>query len=165
MDGTSVTGIWTKEQKDGAKYSQTLPHLPAGKYKALVISPLVAERIEPDMALIFGNSAQMCLLMNALQWENYERLQFFFSGEGSCADTFAECYHSGKPQLTVPCLGERLQGCVQEDELEIAIPASMVKKVADGLDQMRAGRVISYPIPFYGLPLCIEIKNKLEGRL
>ena len=153
LDGTSVTGIWTKDQKDGAKYSQTLPHLPAGKYKALVISPLGAERIDPDIALIFGNSAQMCLLMNALQWEDYERLQFFFSGEGSCADTFAECYHSGKPQLTVPCLGERLQGSVQEDELEIAIPAGKIRKAVDGLDAMRAARSISYPIPYYGLQL------------
>lgn len=153
LDGTTVTGIWMKYQEDAAKYRQTLRHLPVGKFKAIVLSPLGAERIEPDMALIFGNSAQMCLLMNALQWEGYERLQFFFTGEGSCADSFAECYYSGKPQLTVPCLGERVQGLVQDDELEIAIPGSMVKKAVAGLDELRAARVINYPIPYYGLQM------------
>jgi len=55
--------------------------------------------------------------------------------------------------MTVPCEGERIQGLVQEDELEIAMPAKMVKKLAAGIDGLRAARIISYPLPYYGFQM------------
>jgi len=149
LDGTS-TRPWMKTQEDAAKYAATLPHLPVGKFKAVALAPLASERFEPDIVWIFANTAQMCYVLNALQWENYERFTFYFSGEGSCADAFVECYYSGKPQVTVPCEGERIQALVMEDELEVAIPGSMVKKLLDGLEGLRAARIISYPMPYYG---------------
>lgn len=149
-------GIWVKSKEDSVKYVDSLPHLPIGKFKAAAVSPLASSRIEsPDLAYIFGNPAQMNLLLNALQWENYERFQFYFTGEGACSDAFVEAYNSGKPQLTVPCLGERIMGLVQDEELEIAFPAGMVKKALDGLNALRAARTIGYPIPYYGYQMDI----------
>jgi len=144
---------WTKTQEDAAKYSATLPNLPVGKFKAVAVSPLAAERFEPDIAWLFSNSAQMNFILNALQWDKYDRLTFHFSGEGSCADAFVEAYLTGKPHMTVPCEGERIQGLVQEDELEIAMPASMVKKMVEGIDGLRAARIINYPLPYYGFQM------------
>ncbi len=144
-------GIWVKTKEESIKYIKTVPSLPLGKFKVAVASPLTSDRIaSPDLAYIFANPAQMNLLLNALQYENYERLHFYFSGEGSCADAFAEAYNSGKPQCTVPCIGERCMGMVQDDEMELAIPASMLKKVMDGLNALRASRTIAYPLPHFG---------------
>ncbi|MCJ7655700.1 MAG: DUF169 domain-containing protein [Dehalococcoidia bacterium] len=55
--------------------------------------------------------------MNGLQFKDYERFQFFFIGEGACADGLAQCYTSGNPALAIPCMGERAFGTVTEDEL------------------------------------------------
>ena len=144
-------GIWVKTKEESIKYVKTLPGLPAGKFRVAVASPLSSDRIaSPDLAYIFGNPAQMNLLLNALQYENYERLHFYFTGEGSCADAFVEAYNSGKPQCTVPCMGERCMGMVQDDEMELAMPASMLKKAMDGLTALRASRTIVYPIPYFG---------------
>jgi uncharacterized protein (DUF169 family) len=152
VDGTGYLA-WTKTKEDAAKCASTIPHLPFGKYKAVVVGPLAAERFAPEFAWIFSNTAQMNLMLNALQWSDYERLTFHFSGEGSCADAFAECYHTGKPKMTVPCAGERLQGLVLEDELEIVLPINMVKKLADGIDGLKASRIFSYPVPYYGFQM------------
>ncbi len=151
-DGTGYIP-WTRTKEDAARCGASVPHLPFGKFQAVVVSPLASERFVPDIAWLFSNTAQMNFILNALQWQDYERLTFYFSGEGSCADAFVEAYLRGKPQMTVPCEGERIQGLVQEDELEIAMPAKMVKKLAEGIDGLRASRIISYPLPYYGFQM------------
>lgn len=155
-DGTLYAGIWMKTKEDAAKYVQTLPSLPVGKYEAAVVSPLISEKITPNIVLIYANTAQMNLLLNGLQWENYERLQFFFTGESSCADAFAECYKTGKPQLTIPCMGERMFAFAQEDELELALPTPMMKKMVEGIRGLRRSHIIAYPIPYGGFQLSLD---------
>jgi uncharacterized protein (DUF169 family) len=90
--------------------------------------------------------------MNGLQFKNYERFQFFFIGEGSCADGLAQCYTSGKPALAIPCMGERAFGTVTDDELVMALPPKMMAKAVEGLQSLR-GRGIGYPVMYLG-PLC-----------
>jgi len=151
MDGSISKGIWMERQKDAQKYNENLPRIPYGKYKALVVSPLASGRIEDsDLVLIFGSPIQMNLIMNGLQWRDYERLTFYFSGEESCGDAIVECLKSGKPQLTIPCVGERRFGHVQDDELEMALPPASLKKAVEGLHGLRKAGTIKYPMPFYG---------------
>jgi uncharacterized protein (DUF169 family) len=91
----------------------------------------------------------MMLLMNGLQFKDYERFQFFFVGEGSCADSLAQCYTTGKPALAIPCMGERAFGNVSEDELVMALPPKMLEKAVEGLQALKA-RGIGYPITYLG---------------
>lgn len=145
------SGIWFKSKEDSVKYFDSIPCLPFGKFQAAAVAPISAGRIEaPDLAYIFGTPAQMNLLLNGLQYDGYERHHFYFSGEGSCADALVEAYMSGKPQLTVPCLGERCMGLVLDDEMEIAIPINLLQKALDGMNALRSSRTIGYPIPFFG---------------
>lgn len=151
MDGRISKGIWMERQEDSKKYNEILPRIPYGKYQALVISPLASDRLDaPDLVLVFGTSLQMNLLMNGLQWKDYQRLTFYFSGEESCGDAIVECLNSGKPQLTIPCVGERRFGHVQEDELEMALPPAFLKKALEGLQGLKKAGTIRYPLPFYG---------------
>ena len=83
---------------------------------------------------------------------DYERFQFFFIGEGSCADGLAQCYTTGKPALAIPCLGERDFGAVTEDEMVMALPPKMLAKAIEGLEALKA-RGVGYPISYLG-PLC-----------
>jgi len=156
LNGMVYAGVWQKTQEDASKFGHEYPKLPLGKYKAVVLSPLRTGRLDPpDVIMIFGTPAQMCLILCALQWEDYERFQFFFRGEGSCSDSLIECFLTGKPRLTVPCFGERIMGLVQEDEMEIGIPGTMAEKLLNGLEGLRGARTINYPIPHYGLQLDI----------
>lgn len=91
----------------------------------------------------------MILIINALQFEDYERMQFFCVGESSCSDAIAQCYLTGKPSLTIPCFGERRYGHTQDDELVMALPPRHLEKVEQNLQELCA-RGVQYPIPYAG---------------
>jgi uncharacterized protein (DUF169 family) len=151
LNGSASEGIWMKDKPDAARYMQGLPRVPVGKYEAVVVSPLGAGKLDvPDLVYLFMNTAQMNLLLNALQWEDYERMRFFFSGEESCGDAIAECFNTGKPSMTVPCLGERRYGNVESDELEIAMTPDGFRKAMRGLEALRKSGTARYPINYFG---------------
>ena len=141
---------WFANVEEARKQMAAYPLVPPGE--AIVLAPLAAGKFEPDVVLIYGNPAQMMFLMNGLQFKDYERFQFFFIGEGSCADGLAQCYTTGKPALAIPCLGERAFGAVTDDEMVMALPPGMMAKAIEGLQALKS-RGASYPINYLG-PLC-----------
>jgi len=151
-DGTFRSIVWTKTREDGQKYEKSIPRLPLGRYEAAVLAPLVYNPFEPDIVLIYANPAQMMLLINSLQFENYEVMEFYCVGESSCADAIARCYLRGKPFLSIPCYGERRYGHAQDDELVMAIPSGMMEKALNGMEAMYK-RGIRYPVSHAGAEL------------
>ena len=148
-DGTFRSIVWTKNREDGRKYENGIPRVPIGKYEAVAIAPLVYNPFDPDIVLIYANPAQMMLLINSLQFEDYEVMQFSCVGESSCSDAIARCYLDNKPSLTIPCYGERRYGHAQDDELVMAIPAEMMDKALRGMEALYR-RGIRYPISYAG---------------
>lgn len=148
-DGTFRSIVWVKTRRDGKRYEESIPHIPMGKYEAVAMAPLVYNPFEPDMVLIYANPAQMMLLINSLQFEDYEVMQFFCVGESSCSDAIARCYLTGKPALTIPCYGERRYGHAQDEDLVMALPPALVEKALRGMEVLYR-RGIRYPISFAG---------------
>ena len=114
-----------------------------------MLAPLVQNPFDPDLILIYANPAQMVLIINAIQYEGYERMQFFCVGESSCSDVIAQCYLSGKPALSIPCYGERRFGHAQDDELAMGLPPDYFRKVVTNLEALYK-RGIRYPISYLG---------------
>lgn len=148
-DGTFRSVVWVQTKEDGKKYEESIPRIPLGKYEAVVMAPLVYNPFEPDIVLIYANPAQMILLINSLQFENYEVMHFSCVGESSCSDAIGRCYLTGKPSLTIPCYGERRFGHAQDDDLVMAVPAGMMEKALRGMEALYR-RGIRYPISFSG---------------
>ncbi|MDY6790624.1 MAG: dephospho-CoA kinase [Thermodesulfobacteriota bacterium] len=148
-DGTFRSIVWVATKEDGKKYESSIPRLPLGRYEAVAMAPLVYNPFEPDIVLIYANPAQMMLLINALQFEDYEVMQFFCVGESSCSDAIARCYLTNKPSLTIPCYGERRYGSAQDEDMVMAIPPQMMEKALRGLEALYR-RGVRYPISFAG---------------
>jgi dephospho-CoA kinase len=148
-DGTFRSIVWTQSRADAKKYEAAIPRLPLGRYEAVALAPLVYNPFDPDIVLIYANPAQMILLINALQFEDYEVMQFFCVGESSCSDVIARCYLEDKPSMSIPCYGERRYGHAQDDELVMAIPAAMMDKALRGLEALYR-RGIRYPVSYAG---------------
>lgn len=100
------------------------------------------------MVLTYGTPAQLMLILNGLQRRDYERFQFFFIGEGACADSLAQCYVAGKPSLAIPCFGERRFGEVRDEELVLALTPAQVEKAITGMQELYS-LGLRYPIPSY----------------
>jgi len=148
-NGTFRSIVWTKSRADGKKYEESIQRIPLGRYEAVAMAPLVYNPFDPDMILIYANPAQMMLLINALQFENYEVMKFYCVGETSCSDAIARCYLDKKPYLTIPCYGERRYGHAQDDELVMALPVQAMDKALRGLESLYR-RGIRYPISYAG---------------
>ena len=149
LDGTFRSIVWVKTRKDARKYEESIPRLPLGKYEAVAMAPLAYKPFEPDIVLIYANPAQMMLLINSLQFEDYEVMQFFCVGESSCSDAIVRCYLTGKPSLTIPCYGERRYGHAQDEDMVMAVPAGLMEKALRGMETLYR-RGIRYPISFAG---------------
>ena len=149
LSGERTTGVWFHKQEDARKHQEALQRIPWGRYEAVVAAPLAGEKVEPDIVLLYGTPAQTILLINGLQWEDYQRYEFYCVGETACSDSIGQCYLSGKPSVAIPCYGERRYGHVAEDELVAALPPSSLEKAIMGLRGLAAAG-LRYPIPPYG---------------
>lgn len=87
----------------------------------------------------------MTVLMNGLQYFEYEKVESSFSGEGSCTDALPRCVATGKPSLCLPCLGERGFGNVTDEEMVIAMPADRLERTVKGLKALKETG-LGYPI-------------------
>lgn len=148
-DGTFRSIVWVATKEDGRKFEASIPRLPLGEYQAVALAPLVYNPFEPDMVLIYANPAQMMLLINSLQFSQYEVMQFFCVGESSCSDAIARCFNTGKPSLSIPCYGERRYGHTQDEDLVMAVPAGLMEKALQGMEALYR-RGVRYPISYAG---------------
>jgi len=157
-DGTLRSIAWCETKEDAKKFEEAIPRLRVGKYKAVLIGPAGQGNFDPDFVMFYGNPAQMILIINALQFKDYERFQFHCVGESSCSDAIVECFLSQKPSLAIPCFGERRYGHAQDDELVISLPPAYVEKVRNNLEEL-SKRGIRYPIAYFGatVDLCVGL--------
>ncbi|MFC2033663.1 DUF169 domain-containing protein [Chloroflexota bacterium] len=145
VDFKRRVGYFYEDLGDAKKARQSIVTIPFDGKEAIIIGPLAKERFDPEVLLIYGSSAQMSVLMCAMQVKDYERLQFFYIGESACSDALCQSYVSGKPALTVPCIGERFYGGVDENELVFAVPSALAEKLVSGLSWLHE-KGLRYPI-------------------
>lgn len=148
---TDMAGVWFETDADAVAHQQAMDCLPYGRYRALAVSPLVSGRLDPpDVALIYATPGQMIILINALQFSGYKKLDFSCVGESACADSWGRALRGGEPSLSIPCFAERRFGGVQDDELLIALPPRYLPKIVDGLERLHRNG-LRYPIASLGI--------------
>jgi len=146
-EAAMLSTTWFASPEEALEQQLETPRLPVGE--AVVVAPLAKEKFEPEVVLIYGNPAQIMLILCGMQKEKYERFQFSFIGEGACADSLAQCYVSGRPALAIPCYGERAMGQVADDEIVIALPPADLNRAVSGMKTL-AKIGFRYPIAFIG---------------
>ena len=147
QEAKALSGTWMPSVEEGLKQQEDYPRIPPGE--AIVVGPLARDNFDPDVVLVYGNPAQLMMLMCGLQKVKYERFQFHFIGEGACVDSLGQCYNTRKPSLAIPCYGERAMGQVKDDEIVIALPPSELDRAIEGLDIL-AKIGFKYPISSIG---------------
>jgi uncharacterized protein (DUF169 family) len=146
-EAAMLSTTWFATPEEALQQQRETPRIPVGE--AICVAPLGKEKIEPEVVLIYGNPAQIMMILCGLQKERYERFQFFFIGEGACADSLDQCYVSGKPAVAIPCYGERTMGQVADDEMVIALPPAELGRAISGMEKLsKIG--FRYPTRFIG---------------
>jgi len=150
LSGRKMEGVWFENREAAAAHQAGMPRVPAGRYHALVVSPLRAGRLDPpDICLFYANPAQMILFFNGLQWKSYRRYDFSITGESACADSWGRALATRQVSLSIPCYAERRYGGVADDELLMACPPEDLLRGVTGLTGLsKAG--LRYPIMPFG---------------
>jgi uncharacterized protein (DUF169 family) len=147
--GTMRSVVWLEKKEEAAACERIIQRIPTGKYSAVTLAPMAYDPFEPDIVLIYGNPAQMSLMINAIQFDRFERMTFYSVGETSCSDVIGRCFVDRVPALSIPCYGERRFGHASDDELAIGLPAEECPRILANLEKLYF-RGVRYPISQFG---------------
>ena len=146
--GSMCSGMFTENLTAGANTEMQAPKFTFEQYKYILAAPISRAAFVPNVYLIYGNSAQVMRLMTAYLWKEGGYLTSRFSGRLDCADICIETMQTSKPQVVLPCYGDRVFGQTQDDEMAFTVPAGSEQQMIDGFVGTHAGG-IRYPMPSF----------------
>ncbi len=151
QSGKHMVNVWFSTPEDAGAHQAAMNCVPDGKYQALAVSPITAQRIEdPDIVLFYATPGAMMYFINGLQWAGYKRFDWSVVGESSCADSWGRALTTKTPSLSIPCFAERRYGGVLDDEMLMATPPSFLAAAIAGMHALGKNG-LRYPFPQYGI--------------
>jgi len=146
--GEMCAGMFTETRRAGVATEAEVPRFSFREYKYILAAPLARADFTPHLFLVYGNSGQIMRLLTAVLYRRGGYLTSKFSGRLDCADICIETIRTGKPQVILPCYGDRVFGQTQDHEMALSFPAGLEDEVIAGLVGTHKGG-IRYPVPSY----------------
>jgi uncharacterized protein (DUF169 family) len=122
----------------GKNYALEFPRLAVGKYVGIASAPLRAARFEPDVVMIYCDSAQLCLLLLGREYKEGYNLKCSLSGHAACVYGVIPALQSGECQVAVPCRGDHYRAMAGDDEMIFTVPREKVEDLMFGLRRIEA---------------------------
>ncbi len=146
-EGAFFVGRYNETKEAAKKTTSTMPKMPFGKFSAIVAGALHRVDFNPDLILIWGNSAQIMRIIQGYLWKKGGRVSMSTFCDGVCADTISNALITKDLQIAFPCLGDRRFGMALDSDLIASIPIELVDDILKGMEKThKAGT--RYPIPF-----------------
>jgi len=118
------------EQPDPALvYNAVFPCFEYGKYIGIVTAPLKTAGFEPDVVLIYSNTAQLRHMLSAVQSAENPVLTSEFYPIDSCAYSIIPTMLTGQCRITLPDPGEYERAMTGEDEIIFSVPPDKLEKM------------------------------------
>jgi uncharacterized protein (DUF169 family) len=129
----------------GANWAKEFPRLETGKYIGILMAPMSAATFEPDVGVIYCNSAQLLRLLLGIAYQDGRDIPTVLGGHAACVYAVVPTLLQGRCHVAVPCRGDRGRAGAQDDEMIFSVPKAQIGRLADGLEQEGTG---SYPTGF-----------------
>ncbi|MBX6351136.1 MAG: DUF169 domain-containing protein [Clostridia bacterium] len=146
--GGLTHGMYTETAEAGARTEEAVPKLAPEESGLVVVAPLARARFSPQAVVVYGNSAQVMVLVAAALYKRGGDLVSRFSARADCADIVIRAIREREPQVVLPCYGDRVFGQTQDHEMAFTFPMERADEIAAGLEGTYRGGV-RYPIPHY----------------
>lgn len=145
-EGAFFVDRYNETKEAAKKTTASIPIIPYGQYSAIVSGALGRIDFEPDLIIIWGNSAQIMRIIQGYLWKKGGRVSMSTFCDGVCADIISNAVLTGDLQIAFPCLGDRRFGKAEDSDLIASIPYEIISKIIEGLEKThKAGN--RYPIP------------------
>ncbi|WP_216827788.1 DUF169 domain-containing protein [Alkalihalobacterium elongatum] len=147
-DGNLAHGMYAKTCEIGAETEKAVPKFSKAEAGTIVIAPLNRATFEPQIVVTYGNSAQVMRMVAASLYTTGGEITSHFSARADCADIIIRTMQSDKPQVILPCYGDRVFGQTHDHEMAFSFPYASVSSFMEGLEGTHRGGV-RYPVPTF----------------
>jgi len=133
----AVANKYRELQKD----IEHVPTIKYGKYLGIVSAPLKKADFEPDVIIIYSNTAQLRSMLYALSFKGEGLVNSSLYPVASCALSVVPALN-GQYCVTLPDPGELGRALAGEDEIIFSIPAGKIEGLVSQLkrfDEMKMG--------------------------
>lgn len=128
--------------------------------KSIWLAPYETATFEPDVVLVYGNSAQTTRMAQGYAYYTGEGVKSNTLGRLACANYINKVLVNQEPTIVIPGGGERVFGQTQDDELVFALPAKFIETTAKGVEAVHQAGYARYPTGFHG----ITAQPKMPGK-
>ena len=122
LDGHSYFPRTVQTLELAQMQARDFPHLESGKYIGIVFAPLKTTNFEPDLIMLYCDSAQLTLLLKSIQYTSTrEAITCKLSANAVCVYAIVPLIQNGDYQVTLPCPGDRHRAMAQDDEIVFTV--------------------------------------------
>ncbi len=125
----------------------SFPCFEQGKYIGIVSAPLETANFEPDMVLIYSNTAQLRNILSAVKTRENPLVASEFDPIDSCIFSVVPTILTGQYRITLPDPGDYERAMAGEDEIIFSVPADKIENLVSRLrrtDEQKRGYLYSY---------------------
>jgi len=133
FEGTSIIPFGVEKPEASRYWGEAFPVLEYGKYIGIVSAPLGTSSFEPDMVLIYSNTAQLRFMLQAVKYKEGTLLTSEFDPVDSCVYSVVPVLLNGQYRITLPDPGDYQRGLAGEDEIIFSVPKDKVEVLIQGL--------------------------------
>ena len=112
------------------KLSEASPEFEYGRYIGVVSAPLETTNFEPDLVLVYSNTAQLRSLLLAVKYKEGILVSYEFDPLRSCVFAIVPVMLNGQFRITLPDTGEQHRTMSGEDEIIFSIPRDKIEEVS-----------------------------------
>jgi uncharacterized protein (DUF169 family) len=123
---------------DRLQQSQTYDSFPYGKYIGIVTAPLKKANFQPDVVIIYSNTAQLRGLILSMNPQESSEINSRYLPP-SCTYAVVNVMNTGKYRVVLPDPGEYQRALGTEDEMMFAVPAKRMETLIAGLKKNAGG--------------------------
>lgn len=147
-DGSLFAEYTGRPREAVARYAHETKRFEYAAYEGILAAPLHAGEFEPEVTIVYGDSAQIMRLVQAALFYRGGHLHSQASGGLDCSDLIVQTLKADDCQFVLPCNGDRVFGMAQDHEMAFTMPRSKADAVLQGLEAThKSGQ--RYPIPTF----------------
>ena len=127
------------------KIAETMPRFEFGRYKYILIAPILKANFDPDVIVFYGNGTQVMRMIQAAVFADGGAITSRSAGSGGCLLPIAGSILEDECKYILPGNGERRMGLVADGEMAFSMPKGKFEEVVEGLRLSHEGKQ-NYPI-------------------
>jgi uncharacterized protein (DUF169 family) len=111
----------------------SFPRFEYGKYVGMVTGPLSSANFEPDMVLIYSNTAQLRDMIGVPKFQDKTLVKSEFDPIDSCVYSVVPVIEGGQYRITLPDPGEASRAFAGDDEIIFSVPKDKLPGLVEGV--------------------------------